>query len=283
MKTTIVLVILLFILLGCTSRKTLERKDGTEIEKEVMDEMYLWAFKPSVNVREKNNAVSAKIHQLVDGDSVIVLENLQGWYRIKTKENKSGWVRSDLLGPKNLSSFQYALSFVDSLKENDGTDLYFDKKLYHKRIYLSYSPDVYSSRSAVEEKTRSLVERYQNEVYRGQVTARVLKPKSEEEYLTSTFNGSINPEPLLPVIPFGKIKSVNRNIPGSIVLHYFVPDEISDEKLLATAREMSSIFPLSYQHVEIIYSTSPASNQNNCRLWFMEDQNGEKFKFNHCE
>jgi hypothetical protein len=283
MKITIVSVILLFVLLGCTSKKTLEIKEETDIEKELMDEMYLWAFKHSVNVREKNNAVSAKIHQLIDGDSVIVLENLEGWYRIKTKENKNGWVRSDLLGPKNLSIFHYALSFVDSLKETEGTDLYFDKKLYHKRIYLSYSPDVYTSRSAVEEKTRSLVERYQSEVYRGQVTARVLKPGSEEEFLTSTFNGAINAEPLLPVIPFGKIKSVNRDIPGSIVLQYSVPVEISEQKLLATAREMSSIFPLSYQHVEIIYSTSPVSNQNNCRLWFKEDQNGEEFKFNHCE
>jgi hypothetical protein len=302
MKENLKILLLIIILFGCASKKTLEVPEETDREREkITMNYYLWAFKPNVNIREKSTASSQKIAQLSDGDSVLVMSNTNGWYAIsyegnKTgwvrsdlwyaisyEGNKTGWVRSDLLGPRNLSAFQYAVAFVDSLKENEQIDLYFDKKFYHKRIYLSFPASYYSSKATIENFTRHLVNKYQDQVYRGEVSARVLKAGSDEEYTTLTFKGIINAEPFLPVIPFGRIEAVNRQTPQEITLYYSAPEEISHETLLTTAIDVSGKFPLSYRQVEIIFNSTDAVGNRKCRLWFAEDQNGQEHKFDRCE
>lgn len=42
-------------------------------------------------------------------------------------------------------------------------------------------------------------------------------------------------------------------------------------------------FPITYQHVEITFKNAPYSEEKPCRLWFMEDANGEDYKLNRCE
>jgi len=284
MKSKIIVSLLTFIIMvGCTAKKAIDTTEP-DIDKEaVYKKTLLWVYKPTVNVRDKSSGSGEILAQLVDGDSVIVLMNENGWYQIKTVDGKSGWIRSDLLGPKELSAFHYAVRFIEQLKENDQIEVYFDKKLYHKRIYISFPSDLYASRTDVEKKTRDLVKKYQDDVYRGQVTARVLKPGSDEEYLTLEIKGSVNADPVLPVIPFGRIEYVDRNNPSQIKLSYSAPEDIADEKLISTARQLSSKFPISYNQVEITFKNAPYSAEKPCRLWFMEDKNGEDYKLNQCE
>jgi len=166
---------------GCASKKTIETPDIDIDEETVSKEALLWVYKPNVNIRDSSSGSGNKLFQLADGDSVIVLKNENGWYQIKTADGKTGWVRSDLLGPKELSAFTMAVKFINELKYKDQIEVYFDKKLYHKRIYISFPSDIYASRTEIQHKTRDLVKQYQKDVYRGHVTAHVLKPESGEE------------------------------------------------------------------------------------------------------
>jgi hypothetical protein len=276
-------IFIIFIILGCAAKKSVESLD-TDIDKDAVhrDDL-LWVFKPNINIRDSASGSGTKLASLEDGDSVIVITNDNGWYQIKTIEGMSGWVRSDLLGPKELSAFSSAVIFIEEMKENENIEIYFDKNLYHKRIYISFPPDIYSSQQEVETKTRDIVNRYQSDVYRGHVTARVLKQPSEKGYLTIEVKGAVNADPILPVVPFGRIEHVDRSIPSGIRLSYSTPSEISDKMLISTARQIVPNFPISYQRVEITFKNSPYSNEEPCRLWYMEDANGEEFKLNRCE
>jgi hypothetical protein len=268
---------------GCTTKESLEPPTSDVDKDAVYRNALLWVFKPNVNIRENASASGRKLESLADGDSVIVLSNIDGWYQVKAIDGKPGWIRSDLLGPKELSAFSSAVAFIENLKETENIELYFDKKLYHKRIYISYPSDLYSSRQVVETKTKELVKDYQQKVYRGHVTARVLKSGTEEEYLTLEIKGAVNADPILPVIPFGRVENVDRSNPSGIKLTYSIPAEVSDDLLITTAREIVPKFPISYQYVEITFKDSPYSEQNTCRLWYMEDKNGEEYKLNQCE
>jgi len=273
----------LLFLFACVSKKKLELSETLDPDKDLTSKNnYLWVFNPSVNIRENDAINSRMVNQIVDGDSVLVLTNKKGWYHIRTEDNKSGWVRSDLLGPKNLSAFRQAVSFAQDLKEKDKTELFFDKKLYHKRIYITYASTAYNSSKEIEIKTNELVKKYQKKVYRGELTVRVLKPGTDEEYLTQVYEGDKNADPVLPIIPFGFIQSVDRNDPLTITLSYSMPAEISNQELLETARHISSTFPLSYQRVEIRFTDLHSPKDKICRLWFREDQSGEEYAFNQC-
>ncbi len=283
MTFRIILVILsVFILFGCSTKESVVTPDSDLDKDAIYQDALLWVFKPEVNIRQSASGSSTKVSSLVDGDSVIVLNNVNGWYQIKTLDGQAGWIRSDLLGPKELSAFSAAVAFIENLKEYENTELYFDKKLYHKRIYISFPQEYYSSRQKIENETIELVNKYQQQVYRGQVTAHVLKPGKEEEYLTLEFKGAMNADPILPIIPFGRIEGVNRDDPSGIKLTYSVPENISDERLISTAREIVPKFPISYQSVEITFKDSPYAEQNPCRLWYMEDKSGEDYRLGKC-
>jgi len=100
--------------------------------------------------------------------------------------------------------------------------------------------------------------------------------------MTLEFEGSVNADPILPIIPFGRIENVDRNIPSEIKLSFSTPEDISDDKLISTARQISSKFPVSYQRVEIIFKNAPYSPEKTCRLWFVEDKNGEEYRIGEC-
>jgi len=94
--------------------------------------------------------------------------------------------------------------------------------------------------------------------------------------------GNINADPLLPIIPFGHIEFVDRRNPEIIALFYSAPKDVSNEQLLLTARQISSKFPLTYQKVEITFSSPLSTDKKQCRLWFSEGQNGETYIFDSC-
>ena len=239
---------------------------------------YFWAVKPEVNVRSLSSINSDKLGKLNDGDSVLVIKNTDGWYRVFWPEHEYGYIRSDLLGPKSVSVFAKAVDFVNELKENENIDLFFDKNIYHRRIYIVFPPEIYISRSLVEQKTNSLVEKYQKRVYRGDVTARILQPDSQEEYLTLDFKGQINPDIKLPVIPFGILNNVYNDDPAAITLTIQIADSVEQDQILLAARNMVSVYPLSYNRVSLKF----VSSTNECRLWFTEDESGEDYKLDEC-
>jgi hypothetical protein len=284
MKSLLLALLSLAFLIGCATKKPPEpAKTEDIVEKEIkLGPTYLWAFKPGVNIRETNVPSAPKMAQLSDGDSVAVLANRNGWYQVRTEESNTGWVRTDLLGPKNLSAFRRAVSFVDSLHDKEMITVFFDKKLYHKRIYISFPIELYSSKSVIESKTRKLVDNFQARVYRGEVTARVLKPGTEEEYLTIVVKGVNNADPLLPIIPFGIISKVIPKYAQGIKIEYEIPTDVPDQQLLDTARKLSGEYPLTYQMIEFTFVDESDSATEQCRLWFREDENGEDYKFSPC-
>jgi hypothetical protein len=262
----------------CSPPRTQEIEKPVPAEP-VVSKFYLWVIKAQVNVRDKNSEKAAVITQLTEGDSVLVFENRNGWYRIRTNENRAGWIRTDLLGPRHLSIFLRAVSFSDSLRDQEGIDLYFDKKLQHKRIYLSLPVFYYSSREKAETKAREIIENFQKSVYNGEVTLRVLKPDSRDEFLSISETGQSNPEPVLPVLPFGILKEVRVKSSREISLLIMIPDGTGDTDLLLAARSMAAAYPLSFTRVEIQFN----DNRNQCRMWFQEGQDGERYRFHPCK
>ena len=268
--------LILIITWSCSSQKELVKPAETTPPKPMGT--YFWAVKPEINIRARNSTSALKLGKLNDGDSVLVLENQKGWYKIHSDNKSFGWIRSDLLGPKKVSVFANAVNFVDSLFETDSTELFFDKKLLHRRIYLAYPALMYTSKSEIKKYTEQLVQEYQIEVYRGNVTARVLKPGSQDEYLTIDVKGKQNPDIKLPILPFGILSDVDNNTPANIKLTITTPDSVSDDDIIKTARDIVSIYPISYSRVELLF----VSDQARCRLWYSEDENGEEYKVNEC-
>lgn len=277
-KNIITFLFFTIILAGCAAKKELVEVTPPVKEEIKLPGHYFWAVKPEVNMRAQADISSDKVGHLNDGDSVLVTENVNGWYNIVAGNGSTGWIRSDLLGPKQISPFAKAVSFVDSLTTDQNTELFFDKKLLHKRIYVLFPDPVYASRDLVTGRTRQLVADYQKNVYRGDVTVRVLKPGTQDEYLTHDFPGTINPDVKLPVLPFGILKEVDITDPAEIKLT--VESEIiSDQnQYLNTARNIVSIYPISYRAVEMRFIT----DSDSCLMWFREDENGESHNFGKC-
>ncbi len=268
--------LILIIAWSCTSQKELVEPEKTTPPK--LLGTYFWAVKPEINIRAQNSTSASKLGKINDSDSVLVLENQKGWYKIQRDDKTFGWIRSDLLGPKKVSVFANAVNFVDSLLEADSTELFFDKKLLHRRIYLAYPASMYTSKSKIKKSTEKLVREYQVEVYRGNVTARVLKPGSQDEYLTIDVKGKQNPDIKLPVLPFGILSDVDNAAPAIIKLTITTPESVSDNDIITAARDIVSIYPISYSKVELFF----ISDQAGCRLWYSEDENGEEYKLNEC-
>ncbi len=271
-------VLTLLIFAGCSVKKELEAPPPEPVESGIPADAYLWVIKPNINVRTENSAASEQVSKLADGDSVIVYGNNRGWYEVETTSGTRGWVRSDLLAPRDASIFRQAVEFVDRLKAEHDIDLFFDKKLQHARIYLSFPPELYTTQEQVEKRAREIATAYQSEVYPGDVTVRVLKPGSEEAYLTFEQKGRKNPEVVLPVLPYGKLKEVDNSDPAVIQLAVSVDRDIGSDQLLEAARSMARAYPLSYEKVVIKF----VNPDDSCRLWFVEDAAGELYRFDEC-
>jgi hypothetical protein len=242
---------------------------------------YFWAYKSLVNIRESNTAASKKIGQLSDGDSVLVVSNENGWYKIQT-DTLQGFIRSDLLGPKNLSTFRRAFNFANELKKDEQIDLFFDKKLHHKRIFISLPAESFTSPELIRDKVEKLLEKYQQKVYWGHVTAVIFEPGTQEEYLKIEKSGQPNAEVTLPILPFGQLLDVYNNSADDISLTILTPDSVVDQDLLHTSRSIVAIYPITYKNVELTFISRNMNREDKCRLWFKEDSDGETFKFNHC-
>ena len=270
--------LVMLVIWGCAAKEELKAPPAETNEPEPPAGSLLWVIKPSINIRQENSAGSEKIGELADGDSAFVQHNQDGWYKIRTTDGKAGWVRSDLLAPRNISIFRKAVEFADRLKENRDIDLYFDQKLQQARVYLSFPASAYTSADAVEQTAREIITGYQNQVYRGDVDVHVLKPGNEDEYLSFEQKGQPNPDPVIPVIPYGRLVTVDDSDPNTIGLTVVLNEDVDQDRLLKAARKMVETYPISYRKVTITFLTP----DQNCRLWFVEDSQGEMYKFDKC-
>ena len=119
---------------SCAAKKELETPPET-VEAVPPAGEFLWVIKPNINIREENSAAAVKIAELADGDSVMVRQNLDGWYKIETVDGKTGWIRSDLLAPRNVSVFRKAVEFADHRCQYR-TDLYVQQLMSAWRLRL---------------------------------------------------------------------------------------------------------------------------------------------------
>lgn len=141
-----------------------------------------------------------------------------------------------------------------------------------------FPDNAYTSLTDIRNRTGQLVRDYQQKVYRGDVTARILKPGSQEEYLTEEYSGTVNPDVKLPVLPFGILRDVDISVPQEIKLTVEAPEETENKQLLTTVRNIVSIYPISYSAVQMLF----IANSDSCLLWFREDESGENYKFGQC-
>jgi hypothetical protein len=265
---------LILFLISCTSKVVKEASPKTE-QQEIN---YLWVYKQTVNVRSSNSSGSNKITSLTDGDSVKVLRNDNGWYEIQLNNGSNGWIRSDLLGTKNMSVFNKAIAFSHELKEKENTTLFFDKKIQHKRIFLEFSPNEYSSKINIEKKAREIGNKYQKVVYQGNVTIQIIEPENQSEYLTINLPGSPNADISLPVFEFGILEEVNLQNQDELKLVIAVNENINNTEMLKEARKIAASFPLTLKKVNVTF----INKSQDCLLSFIEDAAGETYKFNQC-
>ena len=274
MRYQLIPLIFIFVFLSCTPKVTKEPPPKVEQP----DVKYLWAYKKAANVRSSNSASSNKLTSLTDGDSVKVIRNQKGWYEVILENGLKGWIRSDLLGTKKMSAFSNAISFSNRLKENENINLYFDKKIQHKRIFLEFPQSEYSSKKNIENKTKEIGNKYQEIVYPGKVTIQVIEPINQSEYLTINLSGSPNADLNLPVFNFGILDEINVSKENELKLIVEVNEKIDNAKMLKEARKITGSFPLTFNKVNVTFK----NKMNNCLLSFIEDSSGETYKFNQC-
>jgi len=253
-----------------------------------------YVIKEKVNLRETPSAGGKLVKALTDGAEIRVLNNTNGWYRVQDFEGHSGYIRSDLVGPQNMSLTRMASAFVDSVLPAYKAELFFDKTETYKILYLSFPKKKYTSRTEVLKKAREIGRLYQSRVYPGSVEIRILKPESNELF------AKVHLKPVgyagfkLPVLPFGRlIKWSQKNY--AIRIWIAAPAGLNKQSVLKAARKISASYDLPVTKTEIYFVLDdPAvvrkvlkderslNRPDACLLYYLEDKNGEDYRFNFC-
>ena len=270
----LLLVTLSILLFACTPKVIKEPPPKVEEPAKA----YLWVFKKSINVRSNNSANSIKIMTLSDGDSVQVLQNKEGWYEVILANGSNGWIRSDLLGTKEMSVFPKAVDFSNKLKDAENITLYFDKELQHKRIFLEFPQSDYKSKKDIETTAKKIGNDYQDQVYPGNVTLIVINPGDQSEYLNITLPAAEITDLDLPVLKYGILSQFKNSNNNELDLQITVREDIEKNSLLEEARKIVRSFPLILNKVKVIFK----NKSEKCILTFIEDTAGELYKYNQC-
>ena len=99
----------------------------------------------------------------------------------------------------------------------------------------------------------------------------------------------------IPIIKKGRLIFFSQ-ANWQIKINIAVPSDITNSELLEQARSISSIYELPYTKVEIFqavddnigraylanHEKKPADS-GMCKLYYLEDKDGEYYKYNHCE
>ncbi len=261
---------------ACTPRVTQKAPSAEPALPQTAQTLRAYVIKETVNVRQASTTGSAIVATLEDGSPVQILENKNGWYHIVMENGKSGWVRSDLVGPRNLSKTIMAAAFNDSIMPNFSAQLFIDKNKPYKVIYLQFEKhpgtkmDLYVKR---------IVNAYQEKVYRGAVTVHVLRPNSDQFLKSYTFKSRGIAEIPLPVLPAGILQKVELHN-NNIKLHIVMNTPATHQTLLKVARKASGRYSYPFEKAEIIIRARPSKQ---CLLYYVEDAYGEDYYFDRCQ
>ena len=287
-----ILSVLIVILVFISCNTSVVKKEMVTVPSSPLPSLYV--LKEKVNLREKASSRSAKITTLEDGQELFVKENRNGWYKISTEEGLSGWVYSKLAGPVNLSPTRMASAFVDSVLPAFGVEMFFDKKELYKTVYLTLPASYYASPNKAKKFAAEIGKAYQKKVFHGAVKINVLKPQSKDIFLKFKLK-AIGPDNIpLPEIKTGylaKIEEKNKQVRIFIAVN----DSINNKILLKSARSISAQYDYPFTKSEIYFISDTAEglsfikdmnklprNRRVCRLYYIEDKNGEDYHFDFC-
>ncbi len=235
-----------------------------------------YVIKEQVNIRQQPTTGSKIVATLQDGDAVQILENQKGWYRISAENGVQGWVRSDLIGPRNLSKTVMAAAFNDSVMPNFSAQLFIDKNQPYKVIYLKFD-NIDPSRMDLY--VKRIANAYQQKVYAGTVSIHVIKDNSDEFIKSYTFKGAPIAEVSLPVLSFGVLQKFK--LQGkAVTLQVLVEGQKSKSQLLSLAKQVSKKYGYPIEKAEVILRAWPSKK---CLLYYVEDGYGEDYYFNRCQ
>lgn len=282
------LLIILIVLFACTKKSII--KDG-ELS---ISASTAYIIKETVNLRSANNTNSQIIKKLNDGQPVSILRNENGWYEIYDDENNKGWLRSDMVGPRELSRTLLATTFVDSVLPSFKTELYFDRTDLYKTIYLILPNKYYVSKANAESYAVKIGKAYQESVYPGKLEIRIMQKNRKDLFTHLQLEAIGNANMPVPIIKKGRLISLNQTH-WRIKMNIAVPSDITNSELLNQARIISEKYELPYTKVEIFqtidnnegwiylndHKKKPLDPEI-CKLYYLEDKDGEYYKFNSC-
>ncbi len=288
---------LLFIILFIACTKTVVKKGSTPpevITPKAIVYPQAYIIKETVNLRSTPNSKSQIIEALKDGDKVELLENRMGWYRINTENKKTGWLRSDMVGPKKLSRTLTASVFVDSVLPNYNAKMFFDKKRLYRTVYLIFPMQDYDNRQILKKKAKKIGEEYQRKVYPGAVEIRIMEPDKKTLFTKIKLKALANTDIAYPILTYGRLIDLTLNTKDALTVKIAVPDSITDNNLLKMAKNISKNYDYRIRKLEILigrdsdeglkFLNAPTKEKNSsfCRLYYLEDEAGEYYKFNQC-
>ncbi|HID40049.1 MAG TPA: SH3 domain-containing protein [Calditrichaeota bacterium] len=254
-----------------------------------------YVLRETINLRRQPNTQSPVVKQLTSGEPVYIFENRNGWYEVQTEDGQKGFIRSDLIGPRSLSYTTLASAFVDSVLPNFRAEMFFDKTDLYKTVYLTLQSEYYTSKKKANDFARKIGLVYQQKVYPGFVELRILKPDGKELFSKVQLKNIGMGDLTLPVLDFGRLIRVD-NSAMEVALFIVVPDSINDRALLKSARKISSHFAYPVNKVEVVFAVDnpqdiallqklpekQGAERKICRLYYLEDKDGEFYKFNAC-
>lgn len=290
MSRNIILLVSLVLLIGCGT-KAARKPTPPPVSAPVIPPVYV--IREKVNIRSENNTHSEIVTTLTDGEEIVILENRDGWYLIRFEGAQTGWIRSDLVGPKTLSRTILARAFVDSTLPAFSTEVFFDTQELYKVIYMILPEPAYASKTKTAEEAKKLGRVYQDKVYPGDLEIRVLKPGPEKELFMKVYLEAVNIADVpIPVLKYGRLYALDTPQKGDVRLRILVPPSVDDSELLAMARSISAIYAYPFTKAEIYMvedsreglsylenRTADTAGRNVIRLYYLEDKDGEYYQF----
>ena len=287
--------LLIVVLLFSCGPQVVKKEIGEEKPVARKNTIPAYVLPETVNLRQQANPGSSVIRQLTGGEPVYVSKNINGWYEVQTEDGQKGFIRSDLVGPRSLSYTTLASAFVDSVLPNFRAEMFFDKTDLYKTVYITLKPEYYASQTRAKDMARKIGKAYQQKVYPGAVELRILKPNGKDLFAKVKLRAKGIDALSLPVLPFGRLIRVD-NQNSQVALYIAVPDSVTDKALLKTARKISSHFGYEVSKIEIYFANDTAeglallnklpggvsARKGLCRLYYLEDKDGEYYKFASC-
>ena len=292
-KNNIILLIIIVGLISCAPKVV--KKEPEPLKTPVVKTYFNgYVIRDNTNLREEPSTRSMKINKINDGEEVQVLQNKNGWYEVVTSQNQQGWIRSDFVGPENMSYTRMAAAFVDSTLKTFETELFIDENDPYEIIYMVLPQRFYENKAHVRRYADEIGRLYQKQVYPGEVQIRILQADKKTLFTRSILQKSGPVFLKAPYLKFGRPYSFEL-ANNEITLKVLIPIGLSDKVLTEMAYEAAGKYGSDISKVEIylVEDTDEGfkffsqenyipKNKTTCRLFYLEDSQGPDIKTNFC-